>query len=63
MYSSYSLGIDYMPLPLYRSMPTGFVEDYYMEKEFVHFKLHWSPDKVLVLDSETFISPGYGRDA
>ena len=54
MYSSYSFGIDYMPLPFYNSMPAGFVEDYYTGKEFVHFKLHWSPDKALVLDSDTF---------
>ena len=52
MYSSYSLGIDYMPLLLYSSMPVGFVEDYYTENEFVHFRLQWSPDKALVLDSE-----------
>ena len=62
MYSSYSLSIDYMPLPLYSSMPVGFVEDYYTENESVHFRLRWSPDKALVLDSETFILPGYGGD-
>ena len=53
-YSLRLLGIDYMPLHFSSSMPAGFVEDYCTEKEIVHFKLQWSPDKALVLDSDTF---------